>query len=165
MAIQPVKNAPPKDAIAGQKRPPSFKGNLRAEPKAPPPVNCSNVETARLPESADRETAAPGGLDGRVAAGRGPGPPVDGDGTAPRRRPPEDLADAERLWPSIVEQAVLRGLLPADVIAHTKLRDVNEFGEVTIAADDEALDAVLAPDCLRFFDECGWNVGVQVMRK
>jgi hypothetical protein len=148
---------PPKDAIAGQKRPPSFKGNLRAEPKAPPPVNCSNVETA-LAEPADRETAAPCGLESRVAAGRASDSPVDGDGTAPRRRPPEDLADAERLLPSIIEQGVLRGVLPARMLTHTTLRDVG--GRISLVVDEETADAMQEPHWWRFFEECGWNVGL-----
>lgn len=73
---------PPKHAIAGQERPPLFNGNERAEHKAPLPIDDGKF--------ADRETAAPAAFDGRVAGGE-PGPQVDGDGPAPRYRPPEDL--------------------------------------------------------------------------
>lgn len=91
---------PPMTDIAGQERPPFFKSNLRAGHKAPPPIDSSlrsesasssDVGTPRLPEPADRETAAPCGLDGRVAAGRELGSPVDAMALPPRRRPPEDL--------------------------------------------------------------------------
>jgi hypothetical protein len=150
---------PPEDAVAGQKRPASFKGNLRAEPKAPPPVNCSNVESA-LPESADRETAAPCGLEGRVAAGRASGPPVDGDGTAPRRRPPEDLADAERHLLSIVEKGVQRGVLPARMLTHATPRDRD--GQMVLLIDEETERQMCSPEWYQFFEECGWDVGIRI---